>query len=162
MLRKVFEKIKEPKWGTSYKSIWIKHPWNTIHIPYIIADSGKWSYGKWMHLGRNITHEFLLSQLLGVLSSFKCTPMMICLKKMFNGELIGMSFKKETEKIVLLEVKGLIHIDVKFRTKIDFWKKYYAMAYAFLRHGGALMYQESQQTRHTKKLFTRVSNSFSP
>ena len=42
---------------------------------------------------------------------------MICLKKMFNGELIGMSFKKETEKIVLL---GLIHIDVKFRTKIDF------------------------------------------
>ena len=45
---------------------------------------------------------------------------MICLKKMFNGELIGMSFKKETEKIVLLEMKGLIHIDVKFRTKIDF------------------------------------------
>ena len=42
---------------------------------------------------------------------------------MFNGELIGMSFKKETEKIVLLEVKGLIHIDVKFRTKIDFVKK---------------------------------------
>ena len=28
-----------------------------------------------------------------------------------------MSFKKETEKIVLLQVKGLIHIIVKFRTK---------------------------------------------
>ena len=31
-----------------------------------------------------------------------------------------MSFKKETEKIVLLQVKGLILIIVKFRTKIDF------------------------------------------
>ena len=28
-----------------------------------------------------------------------------------------MSFKKETEKIVLLQVKGLIHIIVKFKTK---------------------------------------------
>ena len=28
-----------------------------------------------------------------------------------------MSFKKETEKIVLLQVKGRIHIIVKFRTK---------------------------------------------
>ena len=28
-----------------------------------------------------------------------------------------MSFKKETEKIVLLQVKGLIHIIVKFRTE---------------------------------------------
>ena len=28
-----------------------------------------------------------------------------------------MSFKKETEKIVLLQVKGLTHIIVKFRTK---------------------------------------------
>ena len=28
-----------------------------------------------------------------------------------------MKFKKETEKIVLLQVKGLIHIIVKFRTK---------------------------------------------
>ena len=28
-----------------------------------------------------------------------------------------MSFKMETEKIVLLQVKGLIHIIVKFRTK---------------------------------------------
>ena len=28
-----------------------------------------------------------------------------------------MSFKKETEKIVLLQVKVLIHIIVKFRTK---------------------------------------------
>ena len=28
-----------------------------------------------------------------------------------------MSFKKKTEKTVLLQVKGLIHIVVKFRTK---------------------------------------------
>ena len=27
-------KIKESKWGTSCKSMWIKHPWNTGHIPY--------------------------------------------------------------------------------------------------------------------------------
>ena len=38
---------------------------------------------------------------------------MMYLKKMLNGE---MSFKKDTEKIVLLKVKGLIHI-VKIRTK---------------------------------------------
>ena len=42
-------------------------------------------YGKWMHLGRNITHERLLSQ---CLSSFRCSPMMACLKKMFYGEII--------------------------------------------------------------------------
>ena len=38
---------------------------------------------------------------------------MVYLKKMLNGE---MSFKKDTEKIVLLKVKVLIHI-VKIRTK---------------------------------------------
>ena len=38
---------------------------------------------------------------------------MVCLKKFLNGE---MPFKKDTEKIVLLKMKGLIHI-VKFRTK---------------------------------------------
>ena len=38
---------------------------------------------------------------------------MVCLKKMLNGEML---FKKDTEKIVLLKVKGLIHI-VKIRTK---------------------------------------------
>ena len=48
-----------------------------------------------------------------VLSSLKSSSIMVCLKKILNGE---MSFKKDTEKIVLLKVKGLIHI-VKFRTK---------------------------------------------
>ena len=42
-----------------------------------------------------------------VLSSFKCSSIMVCLKKMLNGE---MSFKKDTETIVLLKVEGLIHI----------------------------------------------------
>ena len=32
--RKAFMRIKESKWGTSCKSMWIKHPWNTSHIPY--------------------------------------------------------------------------------------------------------------------------------
>ena len=105
-----------------------------------------------MHLGRNITHQF----------SFKCTPMMICLKKMFNGELLGMSFKKETEKIVLLQVKGLIHNNVKLGLKLISEKGIMLWPCTFLCHGGALMYQESQQTRYTKKLFTRISNSFSP
>ena len=48
-----------------------------------------------------------------VLSSFKCSSIMVCLKKMLNGE---MSFKKDTEKIVLLKVKVLINI-VMFRSK---------------------------------------------
>ena len=38
---------------------------------------------------------------------------MVFLKKIINAE---MSFRKDTEKIVLLKVEGLIHID-KFRTK---------------------------------------------
>ena len=38
---------------------------------------------------------------------------MVCLKKILNGE---MSFKKDTEKIVLLKVKDLIHI-ANFRNK---------------------------------------------
>ena len=43
----------------------------------------------------------------------KCSSIMVCLKKMLNGELL---LKKDTEKIVLIKVKGLIHI-VKIRTK---------------------------------------------
>ena len=43
----------------------------------------------------------------------KCSSIMVCLKKMLNGELL---LKKDTEKIVLLKVKGLIHI-VKIRSK---------------------------------------------
>ena len=39
----------------------------------------------------------------------------MCLKKMFNGEII-FYFKKETEKIVLLQIKGLIKINDKLRT----------------------------------------------
>ena len=35
------------------------------------------------------------------------------------------------------------------------------MAYTFLHYGGERT-QKSQQTRHTKKIFTRISNSFSP
>ena len=38
---------------------------------------------------------------------------MVFLKKIINAE---MSFRKDTEKIVLLKVEGLIHI-AKFRTK---------------------------------------------
>ena len=50
-----------------------------------------------MHFGRNITDECLLSQSVSVLLSFKCSLMMVCLKKMFNGEIT----LKETEKIVI-------------------------------------------------------------
>ena len=120
-----------------------------------------------------------------------------------------MSFKKETEKIMLLQVKGLIHIIVKFRTKEDWahfchppvisffewgtnknchwapsfcsykvtnwkilfpWRKinwhvlktakaHFSYLISLIKW---LMYQESQQTRHTKKLLTRISDSFSP
>ena len=40
---------------------------------------------------------------------------MVCLKKMLNGE---MSFKKDTETIVLLKVEGLIHIKKKLHISI--------------------------------------------
>ena len=41
---------------------------------------------------------------------------MMCLKKIFNGEII-FHFIKETEKIALLPVTDLIKIIFKFRTK---------------------------------------------
>ena len=72
---------------------------------------------RWMYLGRNITHEFLLSQSVSVLSSFKCCYphwCWCCSKKTWRNNI---SFKKETEKIMLLQLKGLIQIIVKFRTE---------------------------------------------
>ena len=36
-------------------------------------------------------------------------------KKMFNGEMSHSSFSKVTEKVVLLELEGLIEIIVRFR-----------------------------------------------
>ena len=33
--RKVFERAKESKWGNSCKSMWIKQPWDTGHIPLV-------------------------------------------------------------------------------------------------------------------------------
>ena len=40
----------------------------------------------------------------------------MCFKNMFNGEII-FHFKKEAQKIVLLQMKGLIQITDKFRTE---------------------------------------------
>ena len=160
---------------------------------------------------------------LAIYQVLKSSSIMVCLKKILNGE---MSSKKDTEKIVLLKVKGLIHI-VKFRTiKIayffhpppvilsgstkychsigrqvfcsnrgmngkfifpwrkmffkcfsnskgsfqlldlvnDFWKKYYAMLWCtrfFIMVVHACTKSLSKQGIQ-KKLFTRISNSFSP
>ena len=52
-----------------------------------------------------------------VLNAVKLT---VCLKKMFNGEIGNASFKKETEKIVSLQVTGLIQIIVKSTTEKNF------------------------------------------
>ena len=42
----------------------------------------------------------------------------MCLKKIFNGEItFRSSFKKNSEKDMLLEMKGLIQIMVKFRAE---------------------------------------------
>ena len=59
-------------------------------------------------------NTFRVSQSVSVLSSFKCRSMMVVLKKTWRNSI---SFKKETEKIVLLQVKGLIQIILKFRTE---------------------------------------------
>ena len=106
LLRKVFEKIKESKWGTSYKSIRIKHSWNTSYILYMIPDSElARTFESKNHIkNETIRHRVMeneciwegillmnacwVSQSVSVLSSFKCSPMMVCLKKMFNGEII--------------------------------------------------------------------------
>ena len=53
------------------------------------------------------------SQSVSVLSSFKCRSVVVVFKKTWRNNI---SFKKKTEKIVLLQVKGLIQIIVKFRT----------------------------------------------
>ena len=125
-----------------------------------------------MHLGRNITHEYFQSQSVSVLSSFKCRSMMIVLKKTWRN---SNSFKKETEKIVLLQVKDLIQIILKFRTEKYLctflssntilctkycvagtrfgwcWKK--ITTYMLLHCGGACVYKKpkSQQIRNAKR-----------
>ena len=100
---KIFERIKKLKWGTPRKPMWIKHSWNISRISNIGAELNfsiscskcKWhenqnnspqSYWRWIHLGKDITYEFLQSQSVNVLSSFKCCD--VLLKKMFNGEII--------------------------------------------------------------------------
>ena len=98
--RKIFERIKKLKRGTSRKSM---SYWNISHISNIGAELNfsiscskyKWhenqnnspqSYWRWMHLGKDITYEFLQSQSVNALSSFKCCD--VLLKKIFNGEII--------------------------------------------------------------------------
>ena len=60
-----------------------------------------------------ISHEYLQSQSVSILSSFKYRSVMVVFKKTWRSNI---SFKKETEKIVLLQMKGLIQIIAKFRT----------------------------------------------
>ena len=68
-----------------------------------------------MHLGRNITDECLLTQLVRVFYQvLNAVQWWCCLKKMFNGEICHL---KQTEKIVSLQVKCPIQIIVKFRTE---------------------------------------------
>ena len=35
--RKAFERIKESRWETSYKYMWIKHPWNAGELGRIVC-----------------------------------------------------------------------------------------------------------------------------
>ena len=102
--RKAFERIEESKWRTSCKFIWIKHPWNTSHIPssdlartlflfLSILPIQNWnnppqSYRRWMYLRRNITYECLLSQSVVSLPSILNAVSDGVFKKMFNGETI--------------------------------------------------------------------------
>ena len=61
-----------------------------------------------------LLNECLQRQSASVPSSFKCWSVIVAFKKTQRNNI---SFKKETEKIVLLQVKGLIKIIVKFRTE---------------------------------------------
>ena len=70
-----------------------------------------------MRLGRNITHERFLSQSVSAICQvLNAVSVMVCFKNMCNGEII-FHFKKETQNIVLLQMKGLIRITDKFRTE---------------------------------------------
>ena len=65
-----------------------------------------------MHLGRNITYECCVSQLVlyEVLNN-AVSDDVFKRKCLFNGEIMFHSaFKKDTEKVLLLEVKDLIQI----------------------------------------------------
>ena len=77
------------------------------------------SYRRWMHLGRNI-HSWMFSesvsqslfhQVWNAVSSYGQT---VCLKKMFNGEILHVNRRL---KKLLLQVKRLIQNIVKFRTE---------------------------------------------
>ena len=67
-----------------------------------------------MHLYRNTNYKCLLSQSVSDLSSFKCQCVMVCVFLKFNKEIISHCKKI---RIVLLQVKDLIKIIIKFRPK---------------------------------------------
>ena len=59
-------------------------------------------------------YPLMLVESASFLSTFKCWSVMVVFKKTWRNNI---SLKKETEKIVFLQVKGLIQIIVKFRTE---------------------------------------------
>ena len=68
-----------------------------------------------MYLGKNISFECLLSQSVSIPLSFKMQLMiLVCLKQNSKWR-NNISFKKDTEKFVLLQ--GLIKIIVRFRAE---------------------------------------------
>ena len=60
--KKVFERIKESKWGTSCKYLWIKHPWYTNELARTLFPVGVESIKnikiKWTHRVVSLQHSF--------------------------------------------------------------------------------------------------------
>ena len=75
--RKVCERIKESKWGTSCKYMWIT----------VIGDGS-------IHLGRNITFECLLSHAVFCEVLNDVIDDVFQIKCLFNGEMFHSAFKK--------------------------------------------------------------------
>ena len=122
MHRKVLEKIQESNWGPSCEFMWIEHPWNTselartlfpvecsylltannIKITHrVVRDGCFWEGISLMNacwVSQSVFYEVL--NIVSDVFKIKC---------LFNGEIMFHSaFKKDTEKVVLLELIGLI------------------------------------------------------
>ena len=116
MLRKVFERINVN---------WIKHLWNTGTRTF---ESKNRITLKWMHLGRNATHEYLVSQSVSVLSSFKSRLMMPCLKKGDWKNCVITREKLDRKFVKFKTEKKFVHIFIIHQSSFEKDTKYYHWA----------------------------------
>ena len=127
---KVFERIKESKWGISCKYMWIKDPWNTSELERTLFSVQSATNNIQIKIIHRVVGDGCIWEGLSLINACWVSQSVFYevlnavgddvfqRKCLFNGEImLHSAFNKDTEKVVLLEVKGLIQIIVKFRAE---------------------------------------------